>query len=67
MKLKNFYKLYSVWVFVLVTLLPLVEEHWSYFSSIVPEKYHPYVMAGLGVLGVLARLVRQPTLENDND
>ncbi len=56
---RDFYKMWTVWLFSALTLIPLIEEQWGYFGSLVPEKYHPYVMAGFGVAGVVLRLVKQ--------
>lgn len=58
------HKFWSVWVFVIVTLMPIVEANWGYFSTIVPREYQPYAMAMFGVAGIAARLIKQSNVKD---
>lgn len=57
--IKDAPKMWSVWVFVLVTLMPIIEANWGYFSALVPSEYHHYAMAAFGIAGIAARLIKQ--------
>lgn len=62
---KSWYKLWSVWVFALIGFYQWLETNWTALHSLVPEQYQGYLTILLSALGILARLVAQPSLSKE--
>lgn len=61
---KDWHKMWSVRLSVLLTVIGLAEEQWGYFSQLIPADYHPLVMAGFGLAGLVLRLVKQSNVSD---
>lgn len=60
----KWYKLFSVWVFTLIGILSVVQPNLA--SLGISETWQGYVTAALAGLGVVARLIGQPTVTQDS-
>lgn len=63
---KQFYKMWSVWAFAAISVIPLIEENWGYFSEIIPGEYHAYVVASFGIVGIILRVIKQRGIDGEN-
>lgn len=58
----KFYKMWSIRLAGLTTVVSLMEQHWAYFDQLVPPHIQPYVTAGFGVATIVARVIKQESL-----
>lgn len=58
-KFKDYIRSWSTWVLGAVTVTPVLSEQFSVISNLVPEHYRPYVITVLGVVGLIARAIKQ--------
>lgn len=68
MKFHSFKKLaksYSTWVLGAVTVVPVLDDKVEFIHNLLPEQYRTWFIVGLGILGLVARAVRQPELEGN--
>ena len=68
MKFHSFKKLaqsYSTWVLGAVAVTPVLDTKVEFIHNLLPEQYRAWFIAGLGILGLIARAIRQPELEGN--
>lgn len=58
-KFKDYIRSWSTWVLGAVTVTPVLSEQFSVVNNLVPEQYRPYVITALGVIGLVARSIKQ--------
>lgn len=58
-KIKDYIRSWSTWVLGAVTVTPVLSEQFSVVNNLVPEQYRPYVITALGVIGLVARSIKQ--------
>jgi len=58
--ISKWYKLASVWVFSLIGILSVVQPNLADLGA--PDSVQGYVTGALAVLGILSRLVSQPSI-----
>lgn len=58
-KFKDYIRSWSTWVLGAVTVTPVLSEQFSVVNNLVPERYRPYVITALGVIGLVARSIKQ--------
>lgn len=58
--ISKWYKLASVWVFTLIGVLSVVQPNLADLGA--PDNVQDYVTGALAVLGILSRLVSQPSI-----
>lgn len=58
--ISKWYKLASVWVFTLIGVLSVVQPNLADLGA--PDNVQGYVTGALAVLGILSRLVSQPSI-----
>lgn len=63
----KWYKLWSVWAMVIITVYPWLVENWALFGEYVPEQYRPVFGSLLGLIGIVVRLLKQTNLSSDDD
>lgn len=66
MKFHSFKKLlqsYSTWILSTVTVVPVLDDKVEFIHNLLPEEYKHWFIAGLGIIGLVARAIRQPKLE----
>lgn len=56
---------WSVWVLSLLAVFPVISDNWEAFSKFIPEQYHGTIVSVLGVVGILARAVKQTNLSKE--
>lgn len=62
---KQWYKLWSVWLFALVGLYQWAEANWDVLHAIIPKEYQGTAGLVLAVLGIVSRLVVQSNIKKD--
>lgn len=62
---RNWYKLWSVWLFALVGVYQWLEANWSVLQGLIPDQWRGVAGVVLAVLGVVARLFKQPSLTKE--
>lgn len=62
---KQWYKMWSVWAFVLLGAYQWLEANSTTLQALLPEKYQGVLGLLLAAGGVLSRLVVQPKLAAD--
>lgn len=60
----RWYKLWSVWLFVIVGVYQWLEQNVAVMASLIPHQYHGYIGLALAVLGIASRLITQPSLHD---
>lgn len=58
-KIGDYIRSWSTWVLGAVTVTPVLSDQFSVISNLVPEQYRPYVITALGVVGLIARAIKQ--------
>lgn len=58
--ISKWYKLASVWMFTLIGVLSVVQPNLADLGA--PDNVQGYVTGALAVLGILSRLVSQPSI-----
>ena len=58
-KLKDYFRAYSTWVLGAITVTPVLDTKAQLFVDLIPERYKPYVISGLGILGLIVRAIKQ--------
>lgn len=58
--ISKWYKLASVWIFTLIGVLSVVQPNLADLGA--PDNVQGYVTGALAVLGILSRLVSQPSI-----
>ena len=58
--ISKWYKLASVWMFTLIGVLSVVQPNLADLGA--PDNVQGYVAGALAVLGILSRLVSQPSI-----
>lgn len=59
LKFKDYIRYWSTWVLGAVTVTPVLSDQFNVISNLVPEHLRPYVITGLGVVGLIARAIKQ--------
>ncbi|MBS9781942.1 MAG: hypothetical protein KGV56_05540 [Gammaproteobacteria bacterium] len=64
---KHAHKMWSVWAITFLSAIPIIEQNFHYFSAIIPEQYHSWIMAGFGLCGIALRLIKQDNVNAQSD
>lgn len=63
-KFKDYIKSWSVWALGAVTVTPMLNDNVTWIAELLPEQYKGYFVTALGVIGLIARAVVQPSVTN---
>ncbi len=63
---KKIYKAWSVQIMFVLTVITLIDQHYSYFSHFIGDKYNNLIVAGFGIASIALRLIRQDSLRDDD-
>lgn len=58
-KFKDFAKSWSTWVLGAVTVVPVLDANVQAVADFLPENWKPYFVTALGVIGLIARSIKQ--------
>lgn len=62
---RDWYKLWSVWLFALVGVYQWLEANWAVLDTLIPDQWRGVAGIVLSVLGVVSRLVVQSNLKKE--
>lgn len=58
-KFKDYIKSWSTWVLGVVTVVPVLDANVEAVANFLPEHWKPYFVAVLGIIGLIARSIKQ--------
>lgn len=58
-KAKDYLRSWSTWVLGAVTVAPVLDTHVETLANMLPENWKPYIVTGLGILGLIVRAIKQ--------
>lgn len=58
-KFKDYIRSWSTWVLGAVTVVPVLDANVQAVADFLPENWKPYFITGLGVIGLVARIIKQ--------
>lgn len=58
-KFKDYIRSWSTWVLGAVTVVPVLDANVQAVADFLPENWKPYFITALGVVGLVARIVKQ--------
>jgi hypothetical protein len=62
---RNAWRMFSVWMMSAAAVLQVAwTEQPELIRAVVPDSWVPYITAGLMVLGIAGRVVKQPTVSD---
>ena len=58
-KFKDYIRSWSTWVLGAVTVTPVLDANVESVANFLPEHWKPYFVTALGVIGLIARSIKQ--------
>lgn len=58
-KFKDYIRSWSTWILGAVTVTPVLNSTYEPLFAFIPDAWKPYVLSALGVLGLVARSIKQ--------
>ena len=63
LKFKDYVRSWSTWVLAGVAVTPVLDANVQAVADLLPENWKPYFVTALGVVGLVARLIKQPKVK----
>ena len=57
--LKDYLKSWSTWILGAVTVVPILDANVETVANFLPESWKPYFVTVLGIIGLVARSIKQ--------
>lgn len=58
-KFKDYIRSWSTWILGAVTVVPVLDKAYEPIFNFLPDSWKPYALSALGVLGLVARSIKQ--------